>query len=80
MIYLSYTAAILAPFVIVKAVRVWLNHCEYKRQKLKWYRKVATRQYRRGEIDEGFMRGFAELSLIVLLLIAVFGWMGYSHQ
>jgi hypothetical protein len=62
---------------------VWLgynaivNHREVQRLKRNGYRKLAARRYRRGFIESEIVQALAELTLLILLLIAVFGWMGF---
>jgi hypothetical protein len=77
---MTYTLAIL--IIALLSALVWLgynaivNHREVQRLKRNGYRKLAARRYQRGFISRDAMRGFAELGLLILLLIAVFGWMG----
>jgi hypothetical protein len=53
------------------------DYLDYKRLLRNGYRKLAARRYRRGFVARDAMRGFAEFGLLILLLIAVLGWMGF---
>jgi len=75
--YLIAAAIFLALAGIVIGGRCIYNHLELRRLKRSGYHKIAAKRYNRGEVDSGFMRGIAELGILILLLIAVFGWMGF---
>lgn len=75
--YLIAVAIFLAIAGIVIGARCIYNAMELRRLKRSGYHKIAARRYNRGHADEGFVRGIAELGILILLLIALFGWMGF---
>jgi len=66
----------LALMLILLAIRAWMNHQEIQRMRRNGCRRQAFRRSYRGCADPEFLRGMAEACLLVLLLIALFGWFG----
>lgn len=75
--YLVATAIFLAIAGIIIGVRCIYNAMELRRLKRSGYHKLVSKRYNRGHADEGFVRVIAELGILILLLIALFGWMGF---
>lgn len=64
--------------LLICGVRAVLNHLELRRLKRNGYRKLVFRRMsERGSVDADFLRGIAEGCLIILLLVALFGWLGF---
>jgi len=78
---MTYALAFL--IIALLSALVWLgynviiNHREVQRLKRNGYRKLAARRYRRGFIELEIMQALAELTLLILLLVAILGWMGF---
>jgi len=62
---------------ITLGARILYDRHELRRLKRSGYRKITAKRYNRGEVDQGFMHGIAELGFLILLLLVVFGWMGF---
>jgi hypothetical protein len=75
--YLVAAAIFLAIAGIIIGVRCIYNAMELRRLKRSGYHKIAARRYRRGEADCTFLRVLVEIGVLTLLLIALFGWMGF---
>jgi len=80
---MMYAASICAIVLLASALlalgqRAYRNHLEIKRLRLNGCRRMAWRRYRRGGADPDMLRGLAELCLLVLLLVALLGWLGVS--
>lgn len=75
--YLIAVSIFLAIAALIIGGRCIYNAMELRRLKRNGYHKIAARRYHRGHADEGFLRGIAELGILILLLIALFGWMGF---
>jgi hypothetical protein len=57
--------------------QAYQNHLEISRLRRNGHRRVACRRLsERGGVHPDFLRALAELSLLVLLLAAVLGWLG----
>ncbi len=72
MTFLLYALSLLAVAGLILGARCLYNRHEKHKLESQWRSKGRTHNRRKwisGEVDEGFLRGFA-----------VFGWMGYSHQ
>ena len=80
MTYAIYTAIILlASAILALGWRAWQNHIEIIRLKRNGYRKLAFRQQsERGSIEHDFLRGLAELIVLLLLLASILGWLSHS--
>lgn len=72
----SSLIVLLAAGLLALGWRAWQNHLELSRMRRNGWRRVAGRQYRRGAVHPDFLRGLAELALLVLLLASVLGWLG----
>jgi hypothetical protein len=73
---LLFIGSPIAMLLTLKAYQVWLNYKDEQRRKLKWHRKIATRRMsERGHITGDFLRGLAEVCILILLLASVLGWM-----
>jgi len=60
--------------------RAWQNHLEITRLRRNGHRRVACRRLSdRGAVHPDFLRGLAELLVLLLLLGAVLGWLGASE-
>ena len=73
----------MAVAAVILGARILIDRREQKKLEKQWRGKGATHNRRKwisGEVDQGFMRGIAELGFLILLLLVLFGWMGYSHQ
>lgn len=77
MMYALSTTVIvlLAAALLALGWRAYQNHLEITRLRRNGHRRVALRRYRRGGVHPDFLRGLAELGLLVLLLLAVLGWL-----
>lgn len=75
--YLIAVAIFLAIAGIVIGARCIYNAMELRRLKRSGYHKIAARRYNRGEADCTFLRVLVEIGVLTLLLIALFGWMGF---
>lgn len=70
--------ALLGAGLLALGWRAWQNHLEISRLRRNGHRRVACRQYRRGSVPPDFLRGLAELLLLVLLLVSLLGWLGMA--
>lgn len=60
--------------------RAWQNHLEITRLRRNGHRRVACRRLsQRGAVHPDFLRGLAELLVLLLLLGAVLGWLGAAE-
>jgi len=75
--YLVAAAIFLFIAALIIGVRCIYNAMELRSLKRNGYHKIAAKRYNRGEVDTGFLRCIAELGILILLLIALFGWMGF---
>lgn len=80
---MTLLVSILAPFAVLffcMLARVLYNRAEIRRLERNGYRKLSARfkASNRGFVDSEAMRGFAELGIILLLLFAVMGWLGFG--
>lgn len=78
MIAIGAVIGLLAAGLLVLGVRAYRNHLEIKRLQRNGYRKLAFRLSSRGCVDVDFLRCMAELTLLLLLLATVFGWLGHQ--
>lgn len=78
--YLVAVLICLAIAATIYGLRCLYNAAELRRLKRNGYHKISAKRYNRGEVDSTFLRMLAELGILILLLAAVFGWLGYSHQ
>ncbi len=80
MTYLAaFILAILLVALSVLGWRAFQNHLEISRLRRNGHRRVAARRLSdRGSVDHDFLRGIAELLLLLLLLAAVLGWLAHS--
>ena len=69
---------LLAAVMLGLGWRTYQNHEEIMRLRRNGYRRLAMRRYRRGSVEPGLLQALAELSLLVMLLVAVLGWMGVA--
>ena len=69
---------LLAAALLALGARAYRNHQVIKRLERNGYRKMSFRLASRGCVDADFLRCMAELTLLLLLLAAVFGWMGHQ--
>ena len=67
---------LLAAALLALGWRAYQNHQEIARLRRNGYRRLAMRRYRRGGADPELLQALAELTLLVLLLVAVLGWLG----
>lgn len=72
----SIMIVLLGAALLALGWRAWQNHLEITRLRRNGHRRVACRQYRRGCVHPDFLRGLAELLVLLLLLGAVLGWLG----
>ena len=70
---------LLAAVMLALGWRTYQNHQEIMRLRRNGYRRVALRRYKRGGAEPELLQALAELTLLVLLLVAVLGWMGVGH-
>lgn len=78
---MKYIIATLIFLVIAAAIigcRCIYNAVELRRLKRSGYRKIATKRHNRGSVDADFLRCLAELTLLLLMLAAVFGWLAHG--
>ena len=72
----STLVLLLAAALLALGWRAYQNHLEIMRLRRNGHRRVALRRYRRGAAHPDLLRGLAELGLLVLLLLALLGWLG----
>ena len=72
----SFLIVLLGAALLALGWRAYQNHLEITRLRRNGYRRMAIRHYRRGCVQPDFLRGLAELFLLVLLLATVLGWLG----
>ncbi len=72
----TFLIVLLAAGLLALGWRTRQNHLELSRLRRNGHRRLAFRRYRRGAADPDFLRALAELTLLVLLLVALLGWMG----
>ena len=77
MIYCSATFLIvlLVAGLLALGWRAYQNHLEIARLRRSGFRRLAFRRYHRGGADPELLRCLAELTLLVLLLVALLGWL-----
>jgi hypothetical protein len=69
--------ALLAVALLMLGLRAYRNEQEIRRLRRNGHRRLAFRRCcQRGWVDANFLRCLAELTLLLLLLAAVFGWLG----
>jgi hypothetical protein len=69
---------LLATALLIMGGRAYRNHLEIRRLERNGCRKLAFRRAGRGCVDVDFLRCMAELTLLLLLLASVFGWLGHQ--
>lgn len=69
-------AVLLGVALLVLGWRAWLRHQDIERLRRNGWRRIAMRQARRGWVDPDFVRSLSELTLLVLMLVSVLGWLG----
>jgi 4-hydroxybenzoate polyprenyltransferase len=67
---------LLAAALLALGWRAYQNHQEIERLRRNGCRRLAFRRYHRGGAEPELLQALAELTLLVLLLVAVLGWMG----
>jgi hypothetical protein len=72
------TILLLAAALLALGRQAYHNHHEIQRLRRSGHRRLALRRYPRGCADPEMLRGLAELCLLVLLLVAVLGWLGLA--
>lgn len=60
--------------------RAYQNDQELRRLRRCGHRRLAFRRYRRGGVEPELLQALAELTLLVLLLVAVLGWLGVAAR
>lgn len=76
---LAFAIACLAIAFILYLGRVLILWDERRKLERNGYRKLSfPKLSNRGHVDQGFMRGIVEFGVLVLMLIAVLSWMGFS--
>ena len=75
LLFLS-AAVLLGAALLVLGWRTWLRHQDIERLRRNGWRRIAMRQARRGWVDPDFVRSLSELTLLVLMLVSVLGWLG----
>ena len=69
---------LLAAALLALGWRAHQNHREITRLRRNGCRRLAMRRYRRGAAEPELLQALAELTLLVLLLVAVLGWLGVA--
>lgn len=69
-------AVLLGVALLVLGWRAWLRQQDIERLRRNGWRRIAMRQTRRGWVDPDFVRSLSELTLLVLMLVSVLGWLG----
>ncbi len=69
-------AVLLGVALLVLGWRAWLRQQDIERLRRNGWRRIAMRQARRGWVDPDFVRSLSELTLLVLMLASVLGWLG----
>lgn len=72
----SLLIVLLGAALLALGWRAYQNHLEITRLRRNGHRRVACRSYRRACVHPDFLRGLAELAVLVLLLATVLGWLG----
>lgn len=76
MTVLLYACGLIGIALVIIGARCIYNAIELRRLKRSGYHKIAAKRYTRGSAHPEFMRGLAEILLLILLLVALLGWMG----
>ena len=76
----SILIGLLGAALLALGWRAWQNHLEITRLRRNGHRRVACRRLSdRRAVHPDFLRGLAELLVLLLLLGAVLGWLGAAE-